>query len=587
MKNNFKLVCFLIISLSYIIFAETTVSNYYYKRVLPGDYIDQYIGCNYERWFNNPIYGESHEKATCIPPNVSSLPNDLNVDIEYEPDQTYYLRGSIVPASSGDNNKIFTYTTTYKSENMLSTNDDTFITTERYQIDDYAGVPQSTQICTLSVLDNWTNDGWSNGYLFAEEIWYNKNIPADIDVFEIVTSGKTELDPGIYCIETEVNNLNASFGVEINLYNTNTFNNDTKMQFMTDTYDYNNRYDDNGNLDNIGQRLYFKNDKKITCYIEVKQRFSIPELPNIEYKIRVFKARPVILVHGINAFPQDATQTDTTFEDMRDYLGYFKEIMPCVCYDFPWDSSQPHNGKGFEYYVGDDPDEEKQLYGFVKDKFKLHDNYKANIILHSMGGFIVRYQLAYQSFADMINQVLFINSPQYGSDLANFIATRPRAAERFNKFPVLFTCQENYIHMSRGGETVWKMHHEKDINIPVSRIAFTVGTSRGYYKMLPIIMFNYDYREGILNDLLEGKKSDFNVNVIKTLFKERYTIGLKRSDGIVPVTSQNLLNLVPDIPKANYYFIEKHHTEAQKLSLNNMNSCRELYDLIKARMNAQ
>jgi hypothetical protein len=181
----------------------------------------------------------------------------------------------------------------------------------------------------------------------------------------------------------------------------------------------------------------------------------------------------------------------------------------------------------------------------------------------------------------MINQVLFIDSPQYGSDLANFLVARPEAVNIFNLAPPLDTSHQNYVHLSRGSDTIWKMHNEKDFNIPPTKIAFTIGTSRGPYKWLDF-MFMYDYTKGRLSDAINKRR----IVAIKTYLKDRYLMGLKRSDGIVPVTSQNLLNIKPDIPFKNYKFIEKHHTEVQKLDLDNMGSCIDLYNLITFRMNA-
>jgi len=445
-----------------------------------------------------------------------------------------------------------------------------------FSVDDWADQPiNSSHVGQLNLSEDYTE-----GRLYSQTNWFSngefeysppeqsRNIPADIDVFKI------SLDPGVYCVETQAALVWDPKPLEITVYEANGNNYGDQIAYVN-VFDC---FDDNGNIDNQHQRIYFLQETAGDVYIKIN---STDPIFQGKYKIRVVKARPVILVHGINASPKSSSDPDTTFEHMRDCLGYFKEIPPCICYDFPWWSKDP-DVQGFEKYVGKKKEADDSLFKFIYEKYDLHGDYKANIILHSMGGFIVRYQLNYSGFADMVNQVLFINSPQYGSDLANFIATRPDAAERFNVLPMLFTCQENYIHMCRGGETVWKMHHEKDMNIPASRIAFTVGTKRGLqYLPLPGIIFAYDYAIGRLKTFSHLGAS------IKTLLKDRYLIGLKRSDGIVPVTSQNLLNLEPNIPEANYYFIEKHHTEAQKLTLNSMNSCSELYNLIKARMNTQ
>jgi len=564
---------FLIIMLSYIAFGTTTY-DYYYQRFLPGDNGYLYLGSTAEEI--PTIF--SSTKTICYPPNTSVLPNGLHVVSEPYTDGTYfYIEGSFEPAGPDDNAKTFDYSQWKETVAYAITNISTSLYTEYWQIDDYADMPQSAKIGTLSVIESWSDDNWSNGYLFAEESWNNYSIPADIDVFKIVTPEKIELDPGVYCIETEVNNLSASFGLEINLYNADTFNDNTKMQFMTDTYEgYNNRYDDNGQLDNIGQRLYFNNDTRKTCYIEVKQRNSIPEIPNIEYKIRVLKARPVILVHGINAFPQNGTQTGTTFEYMRDYLGYFKEVAPCVCYDFPWDSSQSHSGKGFEKYVGNDKNDNDSLFKYIYEKYDLHNDYKANIILHSMGGFIVRYQLNYQSFAGMINQVIFLNSPQYGSDLGDFCwrYPEPNAVTTWlaSKFDSSYwgTSKENMRHLCRGGDTIWEMHYNKKLNIDPSKVS--CGTSKGALILLIDIMK--------FLDLKITPKEIFELDY----FRNCYNKGLSDSDGIVPYTSQNMKSLNENIETVE---IEKDHVHVQKLDLNNMDSCRLLYNLIKTRMNAQ
>ena len=564
-------------------------NDYYYNinEVYYGDYYSFSLGFSLYEEIRDPKYPETYwfRDITFHEPLANTLPANLQcVSATSNQITDYNLEGYISIIQPLGNDIVIAYNQECHEESCGNVIDDSIEYTEEYfRIDDWADNSSDTShICRLSLSTDYTN-----GFLQSETMWYpsgqynnpqskTMTIPADIDVFKI------DLDPGIYCIETEI--VNLSFGLEISVYNSYLFNSDSRIGYFNDDY---NRYDGNGIIDGSGQRLYFTNDMIRTCYIELKQRFGMQGFADTEYKIRVLKARPVILVHGINASPKDSSDTATAFEHMRDYLGYFKEVMPCVCYDFPWWSND-EDSNGFEKYVGIDKNDDESLYKFAYEKFKLHGDYKANIILHSMGGFVVRYQLDYQNFADMINQVLFIDSPMYGSDLANFLVARTSANNVFNTISSsLDTSQANNIHLSRGSDTVWKMHHEKDLNIPASRIAFTVGTSRGPYDWLWLAMFGYDYGEGLIKDAIRANNFPAYKNTIKALFKDRYLIGLKRSDGIVPVTSQNLLNLVPDIPEANYIFLEKHHTEVQKLDLNNMNSCNELYNLIKARMNAQ
>jgi hypothetical protein len=230
----------------------------------------------------------------------------------------------------------------------------------RIRVDDYRDSPYSIFLSSLPVGTS-IDHPYLEGYLHSADKWYtpgeyarkpstkNYDIPADVDVFKI------ELEPGVYCVETEAED--NSLGLEICAYKSMSFNNSSLIGFVNDF----NRYNEDGQLDNIGQRTYFENDKQRTCYIEVKQRFGMAGFPDIKYKIRLFKARPVILVHGINASPKSSSDMETTFEDMRDKLGYLKEVVPCVCYDFPWYSKDP-DSKGFEKYVGDDNGDEDSLF---------------------------------------------------------------------------------------------------------------------------------------------------------------------------------------------------------------------------------
>ncbi len=451
---------FLIIMFSYIAFGTTTY-DYYYYRVLPGDYVNKHIGDRHNYISTSEIYGDTHETATCTGPDESDLPDNLNVITESDPEEPgnqVYIRGFIIPANSDNNDKISTSTSTSKSENeILGTTEYIFHDTFRYQVDDYADSPQSTKISSLPVMENWSDNNWSNGYLFAEESWNGKNIPADIDVFKIVTPEKIELDPGVYCVETEVNNLNASFGLEINLYNADTFNDNTKMQFMTDTYEgYNNRYDDNGQLDNIGQRLYFKNDQTRTCYIEVKHRISIPEISDIEYKIRVLKARPVILVHGIECWPKIKDDLETGNNSMghwNDYLSYDANCYPCICYNFLWDSKNndleynPSGNSKIKEIVDCNVDKNPSVVQLEK----LH-NMDVVIIGHSMGGYIVRYALSDNDSLSKIHKAITLGDPHYGSDIA-FIPNCKLIAW-FKR-----TSEINLMALRRGSDFVWNMHN--------------------------------------------------------------------------------------------------------------------------------
>ena len=95
-------------------------------------------------------------------------------------------------------------------------------------------------------------------------------------------------------------------------------------------------------------------------------------------------------------------------------------------------------------------------------------------------------------------------------------------------------------------------------------------------------MFAYDSANGVWNDM--GDFDNIPDKTALALLRNRYAQGLEHSDGIVPVTSQNLQSLDPAI-SAEY--APKCHTDAQVMELNAMANCTKLFQVIKARMNAQ
>ena len=456
----------LLFYLSFIaFFAIATENNYYFEinDVYYGDCYTNYIGSSYYFEIIDPEYPENRwfESSIFHEPSANTVPANLQCASLYNPSNQvthYRLEGCFSRVQPLGNDIIIEYSEeNHEESGGTIINDEIWHSKEYFRIDDWAdNSSDNSHICRLLLSDDYTN-----GFLQPEVLWYlpgfyygsppqkTYTLPADIDVFKI------DLDPGVYCIETEVNNLNASFGLEINLYNTNTFNNDTKMQFMTDTYDYNNRYDDNGNLDNIGQRLYFKNDEKRICYIEVKQRFSIPELPNIEYKIRVLKARPVILVHGIECWPKekgDLVAGNNSMGHWNDYLPYDANCYPCFCYNFLWDSKE----NDLEY----DPADVSKIKEIVNcdtninpSVVKLEESHNMNVVIigHSMGGYIVRYALSVNNSLTLIHKAITLGDPHYGSDIA-FIPNCKLIAW-FKR-----TSEINLMALRRGSKFVWEMH---------------------------------------------------------------------------------------------------------------------------------
>lgn len=179
----------------------------------------------------------------------------------------------------------------------------------------------------------------------------------------------------------------------------------------------------------------------------------------------------------------------------------------------------------------------------------------------------------------MINEVIFLNLPQYGSELGNFCYRYPWPNKLTIFLASLFesqswgTSQENMIHLSRAGDTIWEMHQNfisNNNNLDPNKVSCTIGTTRGPFLLLIGIM----------------KRLDAKITPREILgldyFKNCYNKGLSDSDGIVPYTSQNMKSMDSDIEAVE---IEKNHIHVQRLKLDDMDDCRKLYNLIKKRMN--
>lgn len=535
--------CFLLIMLSYIALGITTYNYSYYNRVLPGDYVNKSIGNQYDYTITDITYGDTHATATCTGPNESSLPDSLIVDAEPDPDPNIpgtivYIRGNIVPADPADNDKISTSTSTYRSENyILGTQEYVFDDIRRYQVDDYGDAPQSVQIGTLPVLENLNNDGWLNCYLFAKETWNGKNIPTDIDVFEVITLAKTELDPGVYCIETLLDDTAPETPLEITVYEANAAGDDYDVQIgLGNAF---NCYDDLGEIDNQHQRVYFTKETAGKVYIKINS--TDPDFQG-EYKIRVLKAKPIVLVHGMIGYPISESDTRSDIGDFSYIAPWDTQMYPCKVYDFPWSSGS----------LDDNVTEnllKTKFKNYVENKKDIH-NCSPVLIGYSMGTLICRAYV-YNNQNDFEKMVL-IAGPMYGSDLANLWLIQSLTSSQILVRDLLSNLgykesenwgtvtEDNLRAVERGGQHAYNMHLWQ--NRIDARVLCCAGTDNTGYRRTPLFLEWLGRKTGLY-----------------------YTTGLLHSDSVVPVSSANLRNINSAV---NLIYFDKDHREMGSFDIN-------------------
>ena len=375
----------------------------------------------------------------------------------------------------------------------------------RYRIraDEFPDNP-GQNIPIMPVLTSFDENSYTNGYLHAEDKWYpdgyysqselaraanTLTIPADIDVFSI-DDGK-----GIYCIETKrTGTENLSTPLEITAYEANGDSFGIKKG-GTNVF---NVYDETGEVDGKTQRVYCKVDSK--AFIEIKSTDSDKEL---KYAVRIFRSRPIILIHGISCLPKiidDIKRGRNSMGNWKDCLPWDGNTYPSLYYDFRW-NTEIHD------LISDDTGKIIEIVDCSPDinpsVVKLEANHNMNVIIiaHSMGGFIARYAL--EEKPNMIDKVILLASPMYGSDIAHV---------RINwlKQKLKDTSEHNLKMLQHGSELV-------------------------------LAMDKWDGKEKCLCIAGEGASSRIKVNIItKILIGFHYDRGLHDSDGVVPVCSATL-----------------------------------------------
>ena len=255
-------------------------------------------------------------------------------------------------------------------------------------VDDWADAPSDTNhIGILPVLTNWSiANGYTDSFLHAERQEEPEElfVAADTDVFA-VAGGK-----GVFCVETKIADGAPAPPLDVKICKRD---GDQYGNLLGGRNAFN-VYSTNGLIDNVRQRVYYTTTDKEENSVFVRIASTDPAFAG-GYGIRVFRARPVIPVHGISVPPYNQGNVkagDNALGNWEDCLPWDACNYPCVCYSFSWDSYKDaldSTGKGKINHivsnVGAEPGNPN-----VPNVFAQHGNMKVVLIGHSMGGYIVR-----------------------------------------------------------------------------------------------------------------------------------------------------------------------------------------------------
>jgi len=265
----------------------------------------------------------------------------------------------------------------------------------RFRIDDYSDVPSYTNYRGVIKADD-TN--YVNGWLFKNVAWSVSgagtiNIPADTDVFEVVTLNNAALDPGVYCIITELDSDALQAPLEITVYEANGNNYGTQIGWTNAFTPIKYKH----------QTVFFKINTAKKVFVRVNSTQS-----NLErkYKIKCVLSKPILLVHGIRSGPRESGD-DSNFEELDIVLKEMGYIVDFLYYD-----------------SGDNQDKIYKIIKRYKDKIeKLHtDSLNQNVIIiaHSFGATLTDLCLHENPLLkNEIQQVITIGGVHRGSPFAN------------------------------------------------------------------------------------------------------------------------------------------------------------------------
>jgi pimeloyl-ACP methyl ester carboxylesterase len=245
-----------------------------------------------------------------------------------------------------------------------------------------------------------------------------------------------------------------------------------------------NVYNAQGQLDGLRQRVYCTLTNDNGAYVRLTSR----DPHNVvDYSVRVFRARPVILVHGIESHPLDDQDEESTLGHFALVAPWDAAMPPCQAYAFPWNSKQNNIEMDTNVGIG------FAFVNYVNGTYAKHGATPAVLIGHSMGGYLCRIYMHGEESALRWSHCFLLSSPQYGSDIANAV---PGCISRSWWSQ---TSAYNIQALRRGSEHVRIMiEWSGDIGAKVICIAGTDSNFSKYdWKLATAVNMNAFYHNGL------------------------------------------------------------------------------------------
>ena len=251
-------------------------------------------------------------------------------------------------------------------------------------------------------------------------------------------------------------------------------------------------------------RLYVTNvlaNTRYLCRVSTKPENLTSELT---YSLTLKKVRPLVLVHGIRSHPSDSSDKVTTFPGIMEGLPSYEEFEPALPLDFPWNDRR---GTLSTYCGGKTM--KGTLFAYCQKRCG-NWGLKPVILAHSAGGLLVAEQLRSKGFLEMLDGLIFVGCPFFGSDWPYLLKYNGNLfKEKRDEFvrDLVHTSVPNLDLLARGTSKRWNFLTALE-KIPDSvRTSFFIGEKNSIFNISALGDKRVNVSSANLKDSFQMKKA--------------------------------------------------------------------------------
>ncbi len=236
---------------------------------------------------------------------------------------------------------------------------------------------------------------------------------------------------------------------------------------------------------------------------------------NTKYKIVLMKCKPVVLIHGFRGHPMNYKDKETDFGDLKNFIGYINKVRPCVCLEFPWDSSTG----SYKDYIGS-IDQNGTLFSYLY-KSNSYFHAKATVMTYSTGGTLLYDQMRKNDFYTVMENAMLVASPFWGVYIAN--------SWNFGGFNwsgvwPIHASQKILADLSRGSKVNWDRNYNRPHWSSWLDITIVIGIGKRTNLAIPVFFSNHCGKD--INELRDAHYGDGLISVPSANISDRHGVNV-------------------------------------------------------------